>query len=42
MLYQAKLEISSDDFSMTRLRMESSLILNVMVQRDDKRLYIIV
>lgn len=27
---------------MTRLRMESSLILNVHVQRDDKKMYIIV
>ena len=41
-LYQAKLEINSDDFSMTRLKMESSLILNVHVQRDDKKMYIIV
>lgn len=27
---------------MTRLRMESTLILNVVVQRDDKKLYVIV
>lgn len=42
LLFAGRLEVGADEFDSAKLKYERSIILNVALMRDDKKMYVVV